>query len=160
MWEGQRARERESQAVSVLPPQSLMQGSISRTERSRPEPKPRVGRWASQVPLNLISLWSSWISLVILFPPAHTAVPLSSAQVSLVFTYLSAGLPWLLKFPWSKITCLNVPLNNFTFLKICCGCLLGPQSREETFFSTDPSLTELGFYYNIRTWNMFPHRNK
>ena len=56
--EGQREREgdREPQASSALPGQSLMRASDSQIVRSRPELKPRIGRltdWAIQVPLSL-----------------------------------------------------------------------------------------------------------
>ena len=42
--EGQREKERESQAGFVLPVQSLMRARIHKTLRSWPEPKARVGR--------------------------------------------------------------------------------------------------------------------
>ena len=51
-------REREAQAGSALSPQSPICGSNSRTVRSWPEPKPRVGHltnWATQVPLEYVS---------------------------------------------------------------------------------------------------------
>ena len=52
---GQRERERESQAGSMLSVQNLTQGSNSATMKSWSAPKPRVGyltNWANQVPLS------------------------------------------------------------------------------------------------------------
>ena len=63
MWakEGQRERERESQAGSVLPAQSLTWGQILQIMRSWPEPKSTVG---------CLTDWATWA------PPVYSNVKL------------------------------------------------------------------------------------
>ena len=57
--DGQKEKERESQAGSTLPVQSPMWGSNQQVVRSRPEPRSRVGcstDWATQAPLSQATL--------------------------------------------------------------------------------------------------------